>query len=166
MSLKEIKLLSPYFLLRLINKAKNFLKKDKVWKELCSKYNEDVDIIDYIPTKFGNLNVSANTDHGIVTLNYKLLCDGDFYKDYSYLIHEYAHWFAQCYSTKPTKSSTKEDYLQNKHEQDAFKNQVEYIAEHFGKGEAEDYVDNLLEYHEVDDKEEKEDLEDVLLEKV
>ena len=60
----------PYRTLnRLINKAKNHLKTDESWKKLCDEYDEDVDIIDFIPTMFGNLDVSAKTDHGIVILN-------------------------------------------------------------------------------------------------
>jgi ABC-type uncharacterized transport system ATPase subunit len=69
------------------------------------------------------------------------------------------------FNDKPTKSSDNGDYLSNKYEQEAFQDQIEYIAEHEGEDKAEQYVDDLLEYHEVDGKKEKE-LEDVLMEKV
>lgn len=151
---------------RLINKAKKYLRNDKVWLESCKEYNVNPDIIELIPTMFGTLDVSAKTNHGIVILNYKLLCDGDFFKDFSYLIHEYRHWLQQCNGDKPTKSSEKDEYLENPFEQDAFKNQIEYISNHFGEQEAEKYVDKLLEHHEVDDTKEKNKLEDILLEKV
>jgi hypothetical protein len=157
----------PYKTLnRMINKAKAHLKTDKVWQDICKEYDEDVDIIDYIPTIFGNLDVSAKTNKGIVTLNYKLLCDGDFNHDISYLIHEYTHWFQQCYGKKATQSSDDGSYLHNKFEQEGFTNQVEYIAKQHGEDEAEEYVDDLLEHHEVDDKKEKKKLENIFMKQV
>lgn len=164
-SLKEIKQLPPHALLRMINKAKKYLKKDQVWQDLCKENKVEVDIIDLIPTKFGNLDVNAKTDHGIIILNYKLLCDGNLHDDYSYLIHEYTHWFQQCLGDEPTQSADDGDYLSNKFEQEGFSNQVEYIANHEGKEEAEEYVDNLLDYHEVTD-DKKDELQAVFLEKV
>jgi hypothetical protein len=157
----------PYKTLnRFITKAKKYLKTDQVWIDICKEYGEEPDIIDLIPVMFGDLEVSAKTDHGIIILNYKLLTDGDFFKDYSYLIHEGTHVFQQCFGEKPTRSSDDGEYLHNPAEQEGFANQVEYIDETFGKQEAENYVDDLLEHHEIDDKKEKRELEDILLSKV
>lgn len=164
-SLKSIKSMQPSILLKMINKAKKYIKKTEQWENLCKKYNEDIDIIDLIPTKFGKLDVSASTNHGVVTLNYSLLCDGDFFKDYSYLIHEYTHYFQQTAGKKATTNSDDGDYLHNKYEQEGFQNQVEYIADQFGEGEAENYVDDLLDHHDKNGKEKKK-LETVLLDKV
>lgn len=164
--LKEIKKLPYKALNRMISKAKKFLKKDKTMKNIFKEYGYDVNIIDYIPTYFDDLDVSAKTDHGIVTLNYKLLCDGDFFKDYSYLIHEYTHWAQQCLGGEPTKSSDDGNYLHNSYEQEGFQNQIEYISNHFGNDEAEKYVDHLLDYHDVKKKKEKDKLEAIFLEKV
>lgn len=165
-SLEEIKKLPHKALNRMISKAKKFLKKDETMQNIFKEYGHDVDIIDYIPTYFDDLDVSAKTDHGLVILNYKLLCDGDFFKDYSYLIHEYTHWAQQCLGKKPTKSSDDGNYLHNPYEQEGFQNQVEYISNHFGKNEAEKYVDHLLDYHDVNKKKEKDKLEAIFLEKV
>jgi hypothetical protein len=164
--LKEIKSLSPNVLLKLISRAKNFLKKDKTWKKICKEYDQDVDIIDYIPTMFDNLDVSAKTYHGIVILNYKLLLDGDFFKDYSYLVHEYTHWFQQCLGDKPTQGSNQGSYLDNKFEQEGFQNQIDYIDNHFGKHEAERYVERLLDHHDIKKKQKKDELESILMDKV
>lgn len=166
MSLKQIKALPPATLLRVINKAKKLLKKDEIWKKLCEEYGEEVDVIDYIPTYFKNLDVSAKTDHGVVYLNYRLLLDGLSIKDISYLIHEYTHFFQQCYGKKATQSSDDGNYLENPYEQEAFTNQVSHINENLGEEEAQDYVDNLLDYHEVDDKKEKNELEEILMSEV
>jgi hypothetical protein len=157
----------PYKTLnRLIKKMREFLKKDDVVKEMFEEYGVDIEEIDYIPMMFGNIDVSAKTDHGIIIYNYKLLSDGDFFKDFSYGVHEMTHWLQQTTGDKPTQSSDEGDYLENPYEQEGFQNQVQYISEHFGDSEAEKYVDNLLEHHEVDDGPKHEKLEDVLLEKI
>jgi hypothetical protein len=165
-SLKTLKKVRPEILLRLIENAKTRLKKDETMQRICKEYGQSIDIIDLIPTRFKELDVSAKTDHGIVYLNYALLEDGDFSKDYSYLIHEYSHFFQQCFNAKPTRSANDGDYLENPYEQEGFQNQVEYIANHYGDDEAEGYVDDLLDHHEITKKTEKEDLKDVLLDKV
>lgn len=166
LSLKEVKNIPITTLSKMINKAKSFLKKDETMQKIFKDYGEDVDIIDYIPTKFGELDVSAKTDHGVVIINYKLLTDGDFFKDYSYLVHEYTHWAQQCLGESATKGADDGEYLENKYEQEGFQNQIEYISNHFGEDEAEKYVDHLLDYHDVKDKKKKDKLEAILLENV
>ena len=157
----------PYRTLnRLITKGKTYLKADKIWQDICKEYGEEAEIIDLIPIMFGDLDVSAKTDHGVIILNYRLLTDGDFFKDYSYLIHECTHFLQQCYSKKATRSADDGDYLHNPAEQEGFQNQIEYIADHQGEDEAEEYVDDLLEHHDVDNKKEKSELEEILMEKV
>jgi hypothetical protein len=161
-----IKLLPPSSLVRLIERAKSYLKDDSVMLEVCSKYDLDPDFIDLIPIKFGDLDVSAKTSKGVIILNYKLLCDGDFFKDYSYLIHEITHFLDQCFGEKPTTgSNNSSDYLDNPFEQEAFQNQVKYISNHFGEEEAEEYVDKLLNHHEIEN-EEKDDKKEVLMSKL
>lgn len=165
-SLEEIKILPPEFFLLVINKAKKYLKKNEVMKRICEEHNQDVKIIDLIPTMFSDLDVSAKTDHGIVILNYKLLCDGDFFKDYMYLVHEYSHYFQQCWRNEPTSGSNSDNYLDNEFEQEGFQNQVEFMSKEFGDKEAEKYVDHLLLYHKIHDKKEKKEKKDELMLKV
>jgi len=165
LTIEQVKQIPISSLMRMIDKAKSYIKNDDVMKGVCKEYNINVDIVDYIPTKFGELDVSARTDHGVVTLSYKLLCDGDFFKDYSYLIHEYTHVLQQCFGEKPTKSADA-GYLDNPHEQEAFQNQIEYIADELGNHEADKYVDRLLDHHDINDQEERKEKEEVLLSKV
>lgn len=165
-SLKEVKKLPISTLIRFINKAKKSLKSDETWQRMCKENDVDVDIIDLIPTKFGKLDVSAKTDHGVVILNYQLLCEGDFGSNYGYLIHEYTHWLQQCFGKTATQGADDGNYLHNKHEQEGFANQVEHIANNQGEEKAEEYVENLLEYHDVKDKQEKDELSAIFLEKV
>jgi len=157
----------PYASLnRMIGKMRQFLKNDGVVQEMFKEYGVDIDEIDLIPMRFGNLDVSAKTDHGVIIFNYKLLTDGDFFKDFSYGVHEMTHWLQQTTGTKPTQSADDGDYLDNPFEQEGFQNQIEYIAKQFGKEEAENYVDDLLEHHEVDDKKEFKKKKKTLMSKI
>lgn len=70
-------------------------------------------------------------------------------------MHEITHWLQQTTGSKPTKSSDDGNYLDNPFEQEGFQNQISYIADNFGEGEAEEYVDHLLDYHEADSKDER-----------
>lgn len=164
--LSQVKKLPHKSLDRMIKKMREFLKNDEVVKKMFKEYEVDIEEIDYIPMMFGKLDVSAKTDHGIIIFNYKLLTDGDFFKDFSYGVHEMTHWLQQTTGTKPTKSSDDGSYLDNPFEQEGFQNQVEYIANMFGEDEAEEYVDDLLDHHDIDDKKEMKDKKETLMSKV
>lgn len=164
--LSQVKKLPYKSLNRMIKKMREYLKQNEVVQKMFDEYEVDIEEIDYIPMMFGNLDVSAKTDHGVIIFNYKLLCDGDFFKDFSYGVHEMTHWLQQTTGTKATKSSDDGSYLDNPYEQEGFQNQVQYIAEQFGDDEAEQYVDDLLEHHEVDKKKEFEDKKETLMAKV
>ncbi len=157
----------PYKTLnRMLNKMRAFLKKDSVVQKMFKEYNLDINEVDYIPMKFDNIDVSAKTEHGIIIFNYKLLSDKDFLKDYSYGVHEMTHFCQQTGRTEPTQSSDDGDYLSNKFEQEGFAAQVEYIANHEGEDTAKEYVDDLLDHHEIKSKPKKDELKAIFLENV
>lgn len=161
--LAQVKKLPFQSLNRMIKKMREYLKHDGVVQEMFKEYDIDIEEIDFIPMRFGTLDVSAKTDHGIIIFNYKLLTDGDFFEDFSYGVHEVTHWLQQTTGSKPTKSSDDGNYLDNEFEQEGFQNQIEYIANQFGEGEAENYVDDLLEHHEIEDEKELEDKKKTLM---
>ena len=164
--LSQVKKLPYKSLNRMIKKMREYLKQNEVVKKMFDEYKVDISEIDLIPMMFGNLDVSAKTDHGVIIFNYKLLTDGDWFKDFSYGVHEMTHWLQQTTGTKATKSSDEGSYLDNPYEQEGFQNQVEYIADQFGDEEAEQYVDDLLEHHEIEDKKEVKDKKETLMAKV
>jgi hypothetical protein len=151
---------------RMIKKMREYLKHDETVQKMFKEYEVDLEEIDLIPMRFGNIDVSAKTDHGVIIYNFKLLCDGDFVDDFSYGVHEMTHWLQQTTGSKPTQGADEGSYLDNPFEQEGFQNQVKYIAEHKGEGEAENYVDDLLEHHEVDDKKELSEKKETLMAKV
>lgn len=165
-TLKEVKSKSPKALLSLINRAKKYLKKDPVMISAFKDHGVDIDFIDLIPVQFGDIDVSATTSHGVVTLNYKLLVDGDFFKDYGYLIHEFVHVLQQCFGKKPTRGADDGEYLENPAEQEGFQYQIEYIDDKFGPNKAEDYVEQLLDHHSVKEKKDRRRKKDILMNKV
>lgn len=147
----------------MLKKMREYLKRDGVVQEMFKEYKVDISEIDLIPMRFGNLDVSAKTDHGVIIFNYRLLMDGDFFKDFSYGVHEMTHWLQQTTGTEPTKSSDDDNYLDNPFEQEGFQNQIEYIANQFGEDEAENYVNDLLDHHDVEDEDEKEEKKETLM---
>lgn len=163
--LSQVRKLPLKTLNRMLKKMREHLKKDETVQKMFKEYEVDLDEIDLIPMRFGKLDVSAKTDHGILIFNWKLLCDGDFLEDYSYGVHEITHWLQQTTGNKPTQSADDGSYLDNPFEQEGFQNQVEYISNNEGENRAEEYVDDLLEHHEVEDKEEKEEKKEILMAK-
>ena len=93
--LSQVKKLPYKSLNRMIKKMREYLKQNQVVQDMFKEYKVDIAEIDFIPMMFGNLDVSAKTDHGIIIYNYKLLTDGDFFKDFSYGVHEMTHWLQQ-----------------------------------------------------------------------
>jgi hypothetical protein len=163
--LSQVKKLPYKSLNRMIKKMREYLKHNETVQNMFKEYEVDISEIDFIPMMFGNLDVSAKTDHAIIIFSYKLLCDGDFFKDFSYGVHEMNHWLQQTTGKEATKSSDDGEYLENPFEQEAFTHQVEYISDQFGKDEAEKYVDDLLEHHDVDDKKEIEEKKELFMSK-
>jgi hypothetical protein len=164
--LSQVKKLPYKSLKRMIDKMRKYLKENKIVQDMFKEYEVDIEEIDYIPMMFGDIDVSASTNHGVIVFNYRLLCDSDFFKDFSYGTHEINHFLQQTTGKQATKSSDDGNYLDNKFEQEAFTKQVEYIADQFGEGEAENYVDDLLDHHEVKNKKKKNELEDIFLKEV
>jgi hypothetical protein len=164
-SIETVRKISPKVLLKIIDKAKKYLKTNDVYLKMCKDFDIDPDTIDVIPMKFGDIDVSARTEKGIITFNYKLLCDGDFIKDYMYALHEIAHTYQQCYGDKPSIGANEGDYLSNPYEEEGFQYQLKYIENEQGPEQAEKYVDHLLEHHEVSDPKERKEKKEILLEK-
>jgi hypothetical protein len=165
-NIEEVKKLPYPFLNRIINKLREYLKKDEIVQKMFKDYGADINEIDFIPMKFGEIDVSAKTDHGIIIYNYELLTDGDFFKDFSYGTHELTHYLQQTCGKEATRSSDDGSYLDNPYEVEGFQNQIEYISKEFGEEEADKYVENLLDHHEIDNKKERKEKTEELMAQV
>lgn len=132
-------------------------------QEICAKYDFDIDDLDLIPVKFGDIDVSAKTDKGVITLNFNLLSKENISQIPGYLCHEVTHNIQQ--SHRPTQSADDGDYLSNPSEQEAFQYQIRFIDDQFGEQKAEDYTDQVLDHHEETGKE-RAQKKDILMNKV
>lgn len=134
--------------LEIINGIKERVKQHDALKKAFEEHGIDIDEVDDIPVCFADIDVSARTDHGIIYLNWGLLDEG-FPKNDHYLAHEMTHYAQQTTGDGPTKGSTDDTYLDNEYEQEGFQVQTEYLSETKGDQVARNYIDNVLDYHEV-----------------
>lgn len=133
---------------KIIQEAKNRVKQQEALRKCFEKYNLDINEVDDVPVCFADIDVSARTDHGVIYLNWELLDDG-FPENDHYLAHELTHYAQQTTGDGPTDGSTDDTYLDNKYEQEGFKVQTEFLSETEGDGVAKDYINQVLNYHDV-----------------
>jgi hypothetical protein len=132
-----------------------------VVKDMLDEYNIDRSEIDLWPICAAKIPVSARTDHGVIYINVDLLIDDngnvreDVEKNDHYFPHEMTHVCQQTTGSKPTQGSTEDNYLDNPTEQEGFRNQSKYISDTQGDVGAEDYIDNVLDFHTCNKKDEK-----------
>lgn len=148
----------------IIDKIRAQVKQHPVTQRMFKEYGVDLDEIDLVPMAFANLDVSARTDHAIIYLNIGLLDNDNFKNDDHYLVHELTHYLQQTTGNKPTKGADSGNYLDNNEEIEGFQNQTEYLADTKGDEAAEQYVDGLLDHHDVSDKKERDKRKEKLLE--
>lgn len=161
-ALHEIKDIPKKRLRKMLAKAIDKIREDETVINMFKDYKVDLEELDLIPIAFGDLDVSAKTDHGIIYLNYQLLDDG-FADDVHYLVHEITHYLQQTTGSQPTQGSTDDTYLDNENEQEGFQNQTEYISREDGEEAAEEYVEQVLDHHDVTDNKERKSRKDELL---
>jgi len=151
--------------IQLISEIKEELKGHDIAKEICKKYDFKIDIIDGISIEFAeDLDASAKTINSKILLSDELI-DAPFEKIMRYAIHELVHALQHMKRYGQEDPYKDDQYLDRPDELEAFQHQIQYEAETTGNHNAEEYVDELLEYHEISG-EEKEDKKEELLEKV
>jgi len=134
--------------IELLAKVKRELRANSIAKEICKEYGFGTDIIDGISFEFvDNLEASAKTIDSAIQLNSSLM-DEEFETIMRYAIHELVHSL-QHMKLKGLESLEEQDYLDRGDEIEAFQYQIEYEADERGFDEAEDYVEDLIEYHEI-----------------
>lgn len=149
--------------LELLNSVKEKIKKNDVLINMFKKHGVKLEYLGLFPMIFDDsISVSARTDHGIIYFNSKLLDKQDQLDHY--MIHELCHVAQQCFGNGATQGANDGDYLDNKFEQEGFRNQTEYLSETRGDHVAEKYIDKVLDHHEVDSKKEREKRKKKLLE--
>ena len=154
----------------LLSEIKKDICSDKLVKELFKDYNFSEEVLLGVAISFSDdIDSTAKTVNGQIFLNTSLLDESDDTIG-RYIIHELTHVFQHIEKQKngqnKKKSDNSEDYLSKPEEIEAFQNQIAYNADKTSRKEVEDYVFDLLEYHEVEDEDEADDVWEVLMEKV
>lgn len=149
-------------LLKTIDSVRQRVKDSEVYRDMCEEHGVSIDYIDIVPMAFDDIDVSARTNKGCIYFNFALLDDGDFEAEDHYMIHEMVHHFQQCFGDGPTKGSTEDSYLDNEYEQEGFQAQTEYLSETRDDEAAEEYVEKVLDHHDVPKKERDKRREDLL----
>lgn len=140
----------------LILKFKKDVKTQPVYLDLCKKYDEDIDVIDDVKISFLPLDVSAKTINGQIIINESLLTDEDWVGVERYFIHELTHVFQQKHN-KVQGVVDREDYLDDKNEQEAFQAQIKFMDDNGdSEEEIQEYLEHLLDHHNIKGKERKE----------
>lgn len=159
--------ISPLYQIQ-IEKLRSDLKKDPITQELFDEYKISISELNHIPMFFADLPVSARTEHGIIYFNLELIEENGepneekWKKNYHYAHHELTHYLQQTTGTGPTQGSAEDSYLDNEYEQEGFQEQTKFITHHNGKEEAEEYIDQVLDHHNIDGTERKEKKEELL----
>lgn len=151
-------------IIELLAEIKQEMKNNDIVAEICKEHGFNIDIIDGIPLEFvDDLEASAKTVDSRIQLNSELLNE-DFEIIMRYAIHELVHSL-QHMKSEGIDPYASDEYLDRDDELEAFQFQIAYDAEERGENEAVDYVEDLIEYHEIPE-EEQQDKKEELLKKV
>jgi predicted metal-dependent hydrolase len=122
-----------------------------------------LDDIDDVHVEFCDLDVSAKTKDKKIYLNKSMLADDSPVKDPThYLVHELIHYLQQSTGKNMNKHRKDEEYLDKETEEEAFKAQVDFKKREESEEEAEEYVENLLDHHDMKGNDRKEKREELL----
>ncbi len=139
------------------------VKSDPVIVEKFKEYGVSLDDIDKIPVEFCDLDVSAKTKDKKIYLNEAMLADDSPVKDPThYLIHELIHYLQQKTGKNMKKHRNEEEYLDKETEEEAFKAQVDWKKREESPDEAEEYVESLLDHHDMDGRKREDKKEELL----
>ena len=119
--------------------------------DLFARFNIPIEQFEKIPIGFKPLDVSAKTKNGHIWLNENLLDSGELAGHLPYVIHELVHVLQQISGAVADHDPADYDeYLDDPLEVDAFKEQISFIHNYKGEDDAKKYLDELLDFHELD----------------
>lgn len=148
---------------KVIDKARNKIRDNKIVEGLFDDYEVSIDELDTIPMAFANIPVSARTEHGCIYFNKSLMEQPEELEHY--MVHEITHYLQQSTGSRPIRGTSGdggESYLDNEHEIEGFQNQIAYISDRDSKKDAEKYVEQVLDHHEIDGKKRKKKKKELL----
>lgn len=140
----------------LLSKILDFLMTSPAVKGMFDRYKVPLERIHDVDIRFADIPVSAKTKDRVIFINKNFLSDGNFSKEMHYIVHELCHWLQQeCDDPYDMIPPAGTDYLEMPSELEAFMYQAHFMREFYGDSEAEQYVDDLLDFHEIDGEDRK-----------
>lgn len=143
-----------------MEKMKEKVKTDEKVIDKFEEYGVDIALLDDVHVEFIDLDVSAKTKDTKIFINKKLVEQG--HNPTHYLVHEMIHFLQQHTGHTDPKKGEK-DYMDRETEMEAFQSQVDFKKREDSPSDAEDYVDNLLDYHDIDGKERKDKKDELMI---
>lgn len=146
----------------LVEQVINLLSEHQLVQNLFRKFDIDPEYIHNIKIEFGDIGVSAKANRNGIVVNKKFLEDGNIVDDLHYIVHELVH--ALQYMTgivDKVKGLNFKHYLDNPLELQAFREQIKFIKEYKNQKEADKYLEQLLDFHEINGK--QRDLKEAIL---
>lgn len=146
-----------------VDLMKKRVKEDPAIIEKFEEYGVPLDHIDKVHVEFCPLDVSAKTKDKKIFLNEKMLADDkeDISDPTHYLIHELIH-FLQQHTGEGDRGKKDTEYLDKPTEEEAFQIQVDFKKREEGEDEAEEYVEGLLDHHNLEGKKRKTKKEELM----
>jgi len=136
---------------------KNLLKESPVIKAMFEEFKVPIDEMDIIHIEFADLDVSAKTKDRKIYINQDFLKNNKFEEEIHYIVHEVTHYLQQSLGeVKKYKDLHNKDYLDKATELEAFQYQIQFIKEQYGEKRATEYVEDLLDFHELTGKDAEE----------
>jgi len=148
-----------------LSNIRAYLLKNDVAEDICKEFGFDKNILYGVSISFDSeIDVAAKTTDSKMLLNTSLL-DEKFDIIMRYVIHELVHVFQHIKREGTDDPYDGMEYLERPDEVQAFQFQVEFQEDFSGENDAKEYVDDLIEYHEIDDNQ-KDDKKEELLDRV
>lgn len=145
----------------LVRIRKNLIN-NSVIKDICNEFGFDNEVILGVPISFSNdIDVAAKTKNGNMVLNSSLIED-DFDILMRYVVHEFVHVLQHVKNKSKKDLYEGEDYLDRPDEIEAFQFQIEYDEDNRGEDEVVEYVEELVDFHEVPKKEQVSKVKELL----
>lgn len=133
-----------------IHQLLSLLREHPQVRELFARFGVPLSKLDEIPIKFKKLEVSAKAKDGQIFLNENLLENGDLLNHAHYLYHELVHVLQQITGSVDDKAESEAPtYLDRPSEIEAFREQIRFISKYKNPEEAEKYLKELLDFHEL-----------------
>jgi hypothetical protein len=132
-------------------------------RDTCKELGFSTDILIGIPIDFAELDVSAKTIDSSVYLNEDLL-----FEDYEtiilrYVVHEVTHALQHMNREHLDHDPHADDeYLDRDDELEAFQKQIEYQKKVEDEADVIEYVEELVDYHEIPPGEREEKIDELL----